>query len=159
MSEVMDRARMEALTRDLPTKAAKIRKLAAAGVTRADIARFLEIRYQHVRNVLVTPEPLSSRSGAPPKSGSGEMRSSMKLKLGADGEIVIPAAFRDRLGLKPGQTLFAVLENGEIHILPVSAAIRRAQAVVRRFVPEGVSLVDELLEDRRREVVREASNG
>ena len=34
-------------------------------------------------------------------------------------------------------------------------AIRQAQAMVQRYVPEGVSLVDELLEERRREVERE----
>jgi hypothetical protein len=35
----------------------------------------------------------------------------------------------------------------------------RAQALVRQFVPEGVSLVDELLEDRRREVEQERQDG
>jgi len=39
----------------LPTKSAKIRAMAADGMSRGDIARALEIRYQHVRNVLVTP--------------------------------------------------------------------------------------------------------
>ena len=33
----------------------KIRKLHSEGYSRGDIARFLEKRYQHVRNVLVTP--------------------------------------------------------------------------------------------------------
>ncbi len=33
----------------------KIRALAAAGNSRGDIARFLKKRYQHVRNVLITP--------------------------------------------------------------------------------------------------------
>ena len=35
-----------------PTKSAKIRALAAAGHTRADIAAYLGIRYQHVHSVL-----------------------------------------------------------------------------------------------------------
>lgn len=39
----------------LPTKSAKIRAMAADGMSRGDIARTLGIRYQHVRNVLVTP--------------------------------------------------------------------------------------------------------
>ena len=39
----------------LPTKSAKIRALDAEGWSRSDIARALGIRYQHVRNVLVTP--------------------------------------------------------------------------------------------------------
>ena len=37
------------------TKSNKIRTLYALGTTRSQIAKLLEIRYQHVRNVLVTP--------------------------------------------------------------------------------------------------------
>ncbi len=47
------------------TVADKIRALAGAGVARADIARFLGKRYQHVRNVLEG----DAQSG--PTSGSG----------------------------------------------------------------------------------------
>ncbi len=39
---------------NLPTKSAKIRAMAADQFSRGDIARALGIRYQHVRNVLVT---------------------------------------------------------------------------------------------------------
>ena len=37
------------------TKSAKIRVLYSKGYSKADIARYLGIRYQHVRNVLLTP--------------------------------------------------------------------------------------------------------
>ncbi len=40
---------------NLPTKSAKIRFLNAQGWKRGDIAKKLDIRYQHVRNVLVMP--------------------------------------------------------------------------------------------------------
>ncbi len=40
---------------NLPTKSAKIRYLNAQGWKRGDIAKHLDIRYQHVRNVLVMP--------------------------------------------------------------------------------------------------------
>jgi hypothetical protein len=33
----------------------KIRKLDASGFSRSEIAKFLDKRYQHVRNVLITP--------------------------------------------------------------------------------------------------------
>jgi len=39
----------------LPTKSAKIRAMSKDGMKRGDIAKALDIRYQHVRNVLVTP--------------------------------------------------------------------------------------------------------
>lgn len=37
------------------SKSAAIRRLAGEGLKRGDIARYLNIRYQHVRNVLITP--------------------------------------------------------------------------------------------------------
>jgi len=39
----------------LPTTSAKIRALNAQGKSRSEIAKILDKRYQHVRNVLVTP--------------------------------------------------------------------------------------------------------
>ena len=37
------------------TKSAKIRFLNAEGFSRSEIAALIKIRYQHVRNVLITP--------------------------------------------------------------------------------------------------------
>lgn len=39
----------------LPTKSAKIRAMSSDGMTKGQIAKILNIRYQHVRNVLLTP--------------------------------------------------------------------------------------------------------
>lgn len=62
-----DRPHPEKITRGLSTKSDKIRALADAGYSRSEIARQLDIRYQHVRNVLVarqspTNEKLSRQS-------------------------------------------------------------------------------------------------
>lgn len=37
------------------TKSAAIRKLLAEGKSRGEVAKMLKIRYQHVRNVAITP--------------------------------------------------------------------------------------------------------
>lgn len=42
----------EALRDELKTKSAVIRLLASKGFKTGDIARFMDVRYQHVRNVL-----------------------------------------------------------------------------------------------------------
>ena len=142
----------------LPTTSAKIRALAARGVERADIARALGIRYQHVRNVLEQEKARKTMAGMaePPQSPfHSDNMPSVKVRLGPDGRVVIPATMREALGLKEGDVLFARLEGGEIKLLTPEAAMRRAQAIVRQFVPEGVSLVDELIADRRREAARE----
>ncbi len=78
-----------------------------------------------------------------------------KIRVGSNGSVIVPATLSEALGLKEGDVLLARVDDGEIHLLTPRAAVRRAQAIVRQFVPEGVSLVDELLEDRRREVEAE----
>jgi len=154
-----DQQRMRRLTEGLKSKSDKMRVLAKAGYKRQSIADFLGTRYQFVRNVLVQDEARNAKKLAA-TTPSGETKlPPTKLRLGPDGRVVIPAAFRDALGLAEGDTLIASIDNGELHLLTVQAAVRRAQAIVRRFVPEGVSLVDELIADRRREVEREQQNG
>jgi AbrB family looped-hinge helix DNA binding protein len=152
---------MRHLIQGLKSKSDKMRALAKAGYGRADIARFLGTRYQFVRNVLVQDEARKAEEAIRGKAasvGRGEVPP-VKLRLGPDGRVVIPAAFREALGLSEGDTLIASIEDGELHLLTVAAAVRRAQSIVRRFVPEGVSLIDELIADRRREVESEVENG
>jgi AbrB family looped-hinge helix DNA binding protein len=142
----------------LPTTSAKIRALAARGVERADIARALGIRYQQVRNVLERDKAREAAPGMAEAQQPPLLRDDMpsvKVRLGPDGRVVVPAAIREALGLKEGDVLFARLEAGEIKLLTPHAAMRRAQAIVRRFVPDDVSLVDELIAERRREAARE----
>jgi AbrB family looped-hinge helix DNA binding protein len=149
---------LRASVEHLPTTSAKIRALAARGVERADIARALGIRYQHVRNVLERDKARAAAPGMaePPQPAlRHDNMPSVKVRLGPDGRVVVPAAIRDALGLKDGDVLFARLEGGEIKLLTPQAAMMRAQAIVRQFVPDNVSLVDELIADRRREAARE----
>ena len=77
------------------------------------------------------------------------------VKLGANGRLVIPAKYRKALGLEEGDELIVRLDEGELHLSTRKLAFRRAQELVRRYVPEGISLSDELIANRREEVVRE----
>ena len=159
---------MEQVTDNLPSKSAKIRALANAGYPRSEIARFLDIRYQFVRNVLVEAERRSKSDPATPLKAKPARLAALssrvdlkatKLRVDSEGRISLPAAFREALALREGDALIASVQHGELHLLTMPAAVRRAQAIVRQFVPEGVSLVDELLENRRREVEDEDVNG
>lgn len=71
--------------------------------------------------------------------------------MASNGRLVIPANVRSELGMQDGGKFIVHVQNGEIRLEPINAAIARAQAIVRRYVPETVSLVGELTEDRRRE--------
>ena len=78
-----------------------------------------------------------------------------RAKIAPGGRVVIPAAFRRALGLSIGDDVVIELSDDELRLRSRQAAIRRAQAIVRRHVPAGVSLADELIADRRAEVERE----
>lgn len=147
----MTSADLARTVRELPTTASKIRALAAQGHTRADIARALGIRYQHVRNVLVREEAKANTDDVPTAPG--------KIRVSPDGSVVVPASTISALGLKQGDALFLRTNNGEIRLLTAAAVARRVQALAREFIPEGVNLVDELLEERRREVEAETGHG
>ena len=78
-----------------------------------------------------------------------------RVRIIEGGKLVIPAAMRRELGIATGDTVVIEVADGELRVRSLPAAIARAQAILRRYVPEGVSLADELVADRRREAERE----
>jgi antitoxin PrlF len=78
-----------------------------------------------------------------------------RAKIDSGGRVVIPAEYRKALGLHEGDLVTMRLVDGEVHLYSFEEGLRRAQAIVRQFVPEGVSLVDELIAERRREAALE----
>lgn len=153
--------RMREIVKGLATTSDKIRALDEAGFDRSDIARFLDKRYQHVRNVLVAPRPRrkSTPSPATPSSAPGPLQTHSGLKrrvqIGAGGRVVIPVEMRAAMGVTEGDTLHARVVNGELRLMSQSTALRRAQELVRQHIPQGTSLVDELIAERRAEARRE----
>ena len=78
----------------------------------------------------------------------------MKVKISENGGLVIPAAYRKALGLKPGDEVLMVLEEGEIRVVSTHRVIARAQTLLRRYIPNGRSLSEELIRERRSEPSR-----
>jgi AbrB family looped-hinge helix DNA binding protein len=81
--------------------------------------------------------------------------STHRARIGDGGRLVIPVRLRRELGLRPGDDVVLEVEDGELRVRSLRDAIARAQAMVRRYVPEGRSLADELIAERRREAERE----
>jgi hypothetical protein len=71
------------------------------------------------------------------------------LTIASDGSLELPANMRAELGCPHGGKLLARLENGALILEPMDAAIRRAQAMVRKYVPDDVDVVAELIAERR----------
>jgi AbrB family looped-hinge helix DNA binding protein len=75
----------------------------------------------------------------------------IKTKLGEGGRIVIPAEYRQALGLQVGDEVILRLEDGTLSIFTPRQAIKYAQDLLRPYLPEGRSLSDELIAERRLE--------
>ena len=151
-----DSAAMRRVVDGLSSISGKIRALDAAGYARADIARFLGRKYQHVRNVLLLGPPKSeaaaARSAALREPGNVEPQS---LRVAPNGRLVIPAEMRAAMLIDDSGHLTARVVEGELRMLAPHAAVRNLQRMMRDAVPEGVSVVDELIAERRAETQRE----
>ncbi len=88
-------------------------------------------------------------TGAPPSTFAEE--DSTTLTVGPAGRVLIPAELRSAMGITEGDGLIATLDGQELHLMSTKAALKKAQAMVSEYVPASVSLVDELLAERRRE--------
>ncbi len=78
-----------------------------------------------------------------------------RTRIAEGGRLVIPAEFRRKLGLNPGDSVVIDIADGELRVRSLSAAVQRAQALVRRYIPADVNLSEELIRDRRAEAKRE----
>ena len=143
-----DRQRMGQIAGTLPTKAAKIRALSAAGYTRQKIAAFLDVRYQHVRNVLTAP-PSKGRAGAlplpsgpregapnlgspsgPTAAAASEVPAYGRLTVDERGRIALPAGLLAALDSGAGGVIPWHFENGELKLMNRDAGVRFAQSLV-----------------------------
>ena len=78
----------------------------------------------------------------------------MKAVIGEGGRLVIPAAYRKAMGIKPGDEVLLSFEDGEIRVVSTRQAVARAQTLVRRYIPKGRSLSEELIKERQEEAAR-----
>jgi hypothetical protein len=161
--------RMTEIVKPFTTVSDKIRALDAAGAPRAEIARFLGKRYQHVRNVLIEGPPKERYTVG--RVEFGEMRDQaapdyvvdkdvpiLRLPIGEDGSLQVPPSVLAALGLRRGGIAIAELQGDRLIVLSVGESIRRVQQMVRELIPGDHSLADELIAERRREAAAEEND-
>lgn len=130
----MNLDRMITLTEGFATKADKMRVLERTGVPRADIARFLNVRYQQVRNTLegdkrtgYDPDLIPNSHVETPQFGEkltgGDLR---QIEILEDGFAAIPPDMIDQL-VEDGGVLYAIPVANGILLSNVSGMVSRVQ--------------------------------
>ena len=77
------------------------------------------------------------------------MQLKTRMRVNENGRVVIPAAFRKHLGIRVGDQVELRIEDEELRISTLRRNIQRAQRLVRKHIDPDVSLVDELIAERR----------
>lgn len=78
-----------------------------------------------------------------------------RVRVDDQGRLMLSAALRRSLGVKPGDTVLARIEDdGRLAVWTFANGVRRAQAISRRHIPEGSYTVDDFLAERREEARR-----
>jgi len=77
------------------------------------------------------------------------MDSEARLRVNENGRVVIPASFRKALGINIGDEVLLRIEDDELRITTLKRRLERAQRLVRKHVKPGISLVNELIAERR----------
>jgi AbrB family looped-hinge helix DNA binding protein len=71
-------------------------------------------------------------------------------RVNENGRIVLPAAFRESLGIKTGDEIVLRLEDNEIRIASLRGQVDHVRKIVQRYIKPGTRLSRELIRERRR---------
>lgn len=77
-----------------------------------------------------------------------------EVTLDSQGRIVIPADIRHEKGWEPGERLWLRIIDGRVMILTPVEALRLAREFFQEGLPQGTSMVDELIAERRAAAAR-----
>ena len=78
-----------------------------------------------------------------------------RVQVHSGGRFVLPSKLRKELQIKAGDEIILRLENGSIRLVPLHQAVIIAQQTVKKYVPQGTSLVEDLIQARKEEATRE----
>jgi AbrB family looped-hinge helix DNA binding protein len=89
--------------------------------------------------------------GARPEPIDQQAPDAVQLRVESNGRVVIPAEFRMAMELGEGGKVTARIVDGELRIITPVIALRKLREMGRRLAPEGLTVVDEFIAEKRRD--------
>lgn len=81
--------------------------------------------------------------------------SELRTHIDNNGRVLIPSSIRKKYNIKKDDVFVIRAIEGEIHLISLDKAVQEMQDLIKQYVPEGVSLVDELAQERRQAYLME----
>jgi AbrB family looped-hinge helix DNA binding protein len=81
-----------------------------------------------------------------------------QLKVDSAGRVVLPADFRQRVAISPGDHVVAEDDGTAIRIRTYDQVVKDVQAFFKTAAPKDRLLSEELIRERRAEAAREAND-
>ncbi|EDN72707.1 MAG: AbrB/MazE/SpoVT family DNA-binding domain-containing protein [Candidatus Parabeggiatoa sp.] len=78
-----------------------------------------------------------------------------KLKIDSNGSLTLPEEYRQILAISAGDEVTVQLKGNKLVIVSPHDPVKIVQTLVRKSIPAGRSLADELIAERRREATSE----
>ena len=78
------------------------------------------------------------------------MERGIRLRLNANGRVVIPASVRKALGVEAGDELILEKKGDVFCLTTQQQRIQQAQQRAKKYLTPGTSLADELIAERRK---------
>jgi bifunctional DNA-binding transcriptional regulator/antitoxin component of YhaV-PrlF toxin-antitoxin module len=90
----------------------------------------------------------------PPAPGGSEPRPAW-VEVDGSGRLLLPPQMLELLGVRPGERVLIEREGDELRLRSLRGVVEGVQSFVRGLVPDEVSLIDELIAERRGEAEHE----
>jgi AbrB family looped-hinge helix DNA binding protein len=77
------------------------------------------------------------------------------VRVDQQGRLLVPKELREAIEMRPGGNVTLLVEDGELRVITPGALMHKLEEQRALYNPEGRSLVDEFLAERRAEAERE----
>lgn len=74
-----------------------------------------------------------------------------RVQVDQHGRLLFPSKIRKKYNIKKGDIFIMRVINDEIRIISLDKAVENAQNLLRKYIPENTSLVEELIANRKQD--------